>query len=127
MPKFEARFTPQNPWDDGESDGTEAQEKREPGNLLDNFEGTVDAVLEIERQWGSDGDQRQTQSLRSSMAQARENVLGRAERSGFQGFEGFNRYEVDRGGTVSLLATHSIGPCIQKAKELGLDVKEPGA
>lgn len=124
MPKFEARFNPRNPWDEDVSEENENKEKLPPGNLLDNFDGAVEAVLEIEKQWSSTGDDpRHREALRSDMAMVRRSILEEKRRSGFEGFGGFNRYQVDLDGTIYLSAYHSIGRCIQKAKELGIEVK----
>ena len=123
MPKFE-RFNPRNPWDDEGPDEAEARDKLPPGNLLDNFDGAVEAVLEIEKQWSSTGeDPIRREALRSDMAMVRRTVLDEKRRSGFEGFGGFNRYEVDLDGAIRLSAYHSIGRCIEKAKELGIEVK----
>jgi hypothetical protein len=118
--------------------------EQEPGkekpklSLLENFDACFDAVKSIELQWSPTIDESSFQFLRESMNVARnaltDKIAQREKRgekihpnislSGFEGVHGFNRYEVLPDGTVVLSRSHSIGPCIKKAEELGIEVSE---
>ena len=115
--------------------GSPDNEKRIKPNLLENFEGCVEAVFAIESAGvGSELSYDDKSVLRSQMFSAlkrleeetRDNPEDRKSKvvSGFQGLGGFNRYGVRRDGTIALYKSHAFQDCVAKAVELGIDTPQ---
>ena len=121
-------------------EGFESFEKNEHPNLIENFDACIDIVMQIESKWSQNIGMQERGILRSQMGDALATLLQRKEgipeeekerfvkrvATGFQGLGGFNRYVVRGDGSIGLLQSHSIGACIKKAQELGIETPEHG-
>ncbi len=119
----------------------EKKEKKSPFlSVLDDRNKAVYAVVDIESQWKDgrplDPQERQEMeekvnsaafAIREQVDTLKKNGLSEKEAkkevgSSFNGLGGFNRYSVHGDGTICLSSYHSIGPCIEAAKEWGIGV-----
>jgi hypothetical protein len=100
-------------------------EIKRAGDLITNFEATAAAILEIEKTASDEveSDKRGQSDLKSRIANARLLVMEEKRSSGFEGFGGFNRYRIEKNGTVVLQKSHSTRRCVAKARELGIEVE----
>jgi hypothetical protein len=108
------------------SERLKASEKQVPDkiNILQNFEGALEAVYGVEGAYGAALTEEQKYILRDAMGAARTVLQEDQRKTGFQGLGGFNRYVVDKSGLISLSRSHSIGPCVKKAREAGIEIEE---
>lgn len=116
------------------------QEEKDKPNLIQNFDECVNVVVEIESKLSREIGLKEKQILRGQMGDALGSLMEQGESlseedlkrfrkrvvSGFQGLGGFNRYIVRGDGSIGLKQSHSTGPCIEKAQELGIETPEYG-
>lgn len=112
-------------------------ERRAAVNLFENFDEAFSAVMSVEKAIasGQRADSvahmiraqmfRAAEIVREKLAEAadeRKERFMKERHSGFQGVDGFNRYEVYGDGTITLSERHSLTPCLDKARELGIKI-----
>ncbi len=119
-------------------------EKRETAarlqSLLKDGEAAFKAVIDVERAAcdtpaglkAFDNDVQFHSSKKSQLESAERGLkaltVGKKARlkhfGGFEGKEGWNRYEILSDGTIRLSYAHSFQPCIKKAREVGILVQD---
>lgn len=122
----------------------ESVEKVKGPNILEDFNASVDAVMQVEKQWHTNTDPREVlkekdiirdqigmalsvlMQKRESMNEDEISKFNERSVTGFQGIGGANRYLVYGDGRIGLTQSHSISPCIKKAQELGIETPEYG-
>jgi len=129
-----------------EKPGQGKEKERKLKNILEDFDETFAAIMAVEKELDSHVDddeisiRMQRSALQNTLREAVEDIRERRElllkkgktesdlvrdaSDGFEGFGGFNRYTILGDGLVRLYASHSTGPCMQKAKEVGILVQD---
>lgn len=126
-------------------EGQVEHEKLTPPNLLQDFERAVNAIIEVEGAAYTVNEEdrdiiRQQMgealfSLNRHLSERQEVKKKEPDQSdskpikeycvtGFEGSGGFNRYGITKQGNIILSGYHCFLPSQEKAKELGLEVRE---